>query len=370
MSQALERLRRCVSPVGFVAADTPRANYRRVWARDGCVCGVAALVSQDPELVAASRSTLRTLGAHQGPSGQIPSNVPLDGGAVSFGTTAGRIDATLWYALFLCLYGRLSGDDDCVAESWPVLVRAVDVVRAWEHNDGGLVYVPQAGDWADEYVLSGFLLYDQALRLWALKEIDAACERLGRSLGHERGHLAALMADRFGGPLPARAFFLAGFHAGAVFEQFDAWGNALCCLLDVGSDAEQRAACGYAERLSRFDLVPAFDPVIEPGHPDYGALERAAGHGFRNRPGRYHNGGLWPVITSFWVLAARRLGETALAERWSAGIAEANRLGDGGFPEYLDAQTGAPGGVSGLGWSAAAEIIARPEGVRLLAPTE
>ena len=33
-------------------------------------------------------------------------------------------------------------------------------------------------------------------------------------------------------------------------------------------------------------------------------------------------------------------------------------LGAGGFPEYLDATTGEPGGVRGLAWSAAAEIIA------------
>ena len=74
------------------------------------------------------------------------------------------------------------------------------------------------------------------------------------------------------------------------------------------------------------------------------------------------------MITGFWALAARRLGEGVLAERWTAGIARANGLGQDGFPEFLDAKSGEPGGVSGLGWSAAAEIIATADDLLLSAP--
>ena len=45
--------------------------------------------------------------------------------------------------------------------------------------------------------------------------------------------------------------------------------------------------------------------------PAYDALQRAAGGAFRNQPGRYHNGGLWPMITGFWALAARKLDQPA-----------------------------------------------------------
>lgn len=366
MEDALELLDRCTTAAGFVAADTERANYRRIWARDGCGCVLAALVSGDAARCAVARATLVTLQNQQGPCGQLPSNVGLDGATVSYGGTAGRVDATLWYVLACCLYGRLTGDDGFVADSWPALERACDVVRAWEHNDGGLVYVPQAGDWADEYVLSGYLLYDQALRWWGLRELDAAADRLGRRCLHQRGHLGRLIAERFeprpGGP----PFFCAGFHAGARFEPFDGFGNALCCLLDIGTEKSRRAALSHAAALTRHGLVAAFDPVIEPGDPRYPALQQAAGHGFRNRPGRYHNGGLWPVVTGFWSLAARRLGEPALADRWLDGVRRVNRLGPEGFPEYLDATTGEPGGVRGLAWSAAAELLATADGLRLL----
>jgi len=364
MERAIEQLRRCVSPAGFVAAPQPQANYRRIWSRDGCVCGLAALLSGEPELVAAFRRTLETLAAQQGPSGQLPSNVASDGSSVSYGGKAGRVDATIWYLLGTCLYGRLSGDDALVETHWGGLMRAQVLLRAWEYNDGGLLYVPQGGDWADEYVLSGYLLYDQVLRWWAQRELEAAGRRLSRSVDHGRDELPALIerhyaSDRDVGSTARRAaFFLAGFRAGGVFEQFDAWGNALCCLLGVGSEGLRRRSSEHAAGLSRFDLVPAFDPPITPDDAAYAELCHAAGERFRNRPGRYHNGGLWPLVTGFWALAARRLGLAEQAARWAGGIARANRLGEQGFPEYLDAQTGEPGGVSGLGWSAAAEVLA------------
>ncbi len=365
MDRALDLLKRCTTPAGFLAALDRRANYPRIWSRDGCICGLAALACGDPELVAALGKTLTTLGRHQGPSGQIPSNVTLDGQQISYGGKAGRVDATSWYILALCLYGRLGEGDELVAASWTALERACGALRAWEYNDLGLVYVPVGGDWADEYVLSGYLLYDQVLRLWALRELDAAAERLGRTASHERDHLADLITERFAptqgsaGP----AFFCAGFHPGARFSQFDAFGNALCCLLGVGSEQDRLASLRHAQQISRFDLVPAFHPAIEPDAPAYQALKLAAGGPFRNSPGRYHNGGLWPMITGFWALAARQLGPVELADRWTAGIKEANQQASWGFHEYLDANNGEPGGARQQAWSAAAEIIATASGL-------
>jgi hypothetical protein len=352
---ALELLRRCITPKGFVAALDERANYRRVWSRDGCIASLAALASGDAELVACAARTLITLRDHQGPSGQLPSNVGLDG-EVSFGGSAGRVDATLWWSLTVCLYGRVSGDDAVVADSWPALTRAVEVLRAWEHNDAGLVYVPQAGDWADEYLLSGYLLYDQCLRLWMIDELDRAAQRIGRRIAHQRGQLRELIAARFA-PDDDGGFFCAGFHAGARFDVFDAFGNALACLLDVGSEAQRAAALHHTKRLSRFDLVPAFWPPITGDDPRMAELEHAAAGRLRNTPGRYHNGGLWPMLTGFWCLAAERLGDDEQASRWRDGIARANAAGEG-YPEYLDAFSGEPGGVHGLAWSAAAQVVA------------
>jgi len=50
--------------------------------------------------------------------------------------------------------------------------------------------------------------------------------------------------------------------------------------------------------------VPAFDPVVQPDEPAYAVLQNTCAGTFRHQPGRYHNGGLWPMVAGFWVLAA------------------------------------------------------------------
>jgi len=49
--QAIQLLHACSTEDGFLASRTERDNYRRVWARDGVIVGLAALMSQDQDLI-------------------------------------------------------------------------------------------------------------------------------------------------------------------------------------------------------------------------------------------------------------------------------------------------------------------------------
>src|SRR5438477_4479901 len=113
-SQAYERslamLRRCLSPAGFLASPSDVDNYARIWARDGIISGLAALASGDADLVDGMRCTLLTLAQHQGPHGEIPSNVTIDGKQVSFGHLVGRVDAPLWYVIGVYAYSQTTND--------------------------------------------------------------------------------------------------------------------------------------------------------------------------------------------------------------------------------------------------------------------
>ena len=42
-SKAIELLQKCSSEQGFLASAQDISNYKRVWARDGVICGLAAL---------------------------------------------------------------------------------------------------------------------------------------------------------------------------------------------------------------------------------------------------------------------------------------------------------------------------------------
>jgi glycogen debranching enzyme len=116
--------------------------------------------------------------------------------------------------------------------------------------------------------------------------------------------------------------------------------------------------------LTRGGLVPAFAPVIRPGDPEWRLLRHNHRFGFRNHPGRYHNGGRWAWLTGLWVAALAPIDRPA-AERHADHLDAANALGprDGsegwGFAEFHDAGTNRPGGAMSMTWSAAGTVIAR-----------
>ena len=68
--QAVQLLHNCCTADGFLASTTDSANYRRIWARDGVIISLAALLTGDDELIRGVRATLTTLVEHQGPHGE------------------------------------------------------------------------------------------------------------------------------------------------------------------------------------------------------------------------------------------------------------------------------------------------------------
>lgn len=377
MTDALDLLHRCLTPAGFVAAPDERANYRRVWARDSVICGLGGLAAGDAALTEGLRTTLQTLADHIGPDGQIPSNVNPESGAVSYGGLAGRVDAGLWFVLGLGLYARLADDRAFATRLAPVVSGVLRLVRAWEFNARGLIYVPQSGDWADEYDLHGYLLFDQALRVAALRawapfaaddgDTLREAERLGALVEasfwpHAGGdadaayHPAAYRAALAEGAEP---FPFAALGPGGYARRFDALGSAIAVLAGLWPDRRDGLLShGLAlARAAPSGLVPAFDPVVGPGDAGWEALRANVHTVFSNRPGHYHNGGAWPMVNGWWGAALAHAGRADDAHNLTDALAAANCAG--GFPEYLDADTGAPHGTAPLGWSAAGEMLAR-----------
>ncbi len=158
----MDLLRRAATPYGFVASVRDITNYQRVWTRDGVITGLAALLSGEESLIKTFRDTLVTLFGHQHPAGFFPSNVDPQTSKASYGGNCGRIDNVSWAVIGLLQYERATGEGE-LAETWREEVqRAMGVLDAWEFNSKGLVYVPQSGNWADEYVQHGYVLYDRS----------------------------------------------------------------------------------------------------------------------------------------------------------------------------------------------------------------
>ncbi len=392
-TRAVALLHECNTADGFIASPTQHDNYQRIWARDGVIIGLAALRTGDEALIDGFRRTLLTLAEHQGPHGEIPSNVDGASGRVSFGGTAGRVDGNMWFMIGCGQYWRATGDDRFLDDMLPTLERVHFLLGAWEFNNRGLLYVPQTGDWADEYIHHGYVLYDQLLYLQALRELADMHAHVHGSADHamiERiTHLKHLIQANYwfmdGDGIPDNVYHeylyrhgrdaaphCADHHWMSFFAphgygyRFDGLANILASLLDVANTEQCRRVDAYIQHEltpESLALVPAFHPVIEPIDADWKDLHMTFRYSFKNNPYEYHNGGLWPMITGFYVADLARRGHPRLAARYLDGIHQANAMpmqGEPwGFAEYIHGLELTPGGTLHQGWSAAAAIIGK-----------
>ena len=353
LDAAVRLLGDLAGPHGIHASLADTANYRAVFARDAVMAGVAGLLMRDERVTGGLVRTLRQLRDLQGREGQVASNYELGDGAprVSFGTLAPRLDAATWYLVGIALGARAGVLDAAEFEaSAHAVVRLLD---ALEYNGRHLLYVPAGGNWADEYVYEGYILYDQVLRAWALRLLGDVHDEpawLDKADRIERRIDESYWPDdreACGHPLAAHSPVRRG-------EMFDL---AACSLLALSGLVPTRAAAALdwiaRHYLDGGALPPAFAPVIDEGHPDWPALRRYHLHGFRNRPYEYHNGGVWPIWLGWLALALARTGRLAELERLRGLVDE--RLGavaDFGFEEYLHGLTGAPGGTPRMAYTA------------------
>ncbi len=388
--RALDLITKCASEHGFLASTMESANYRRVWARDGCIVGLAALAVGREDLVTSTRSTLLTLAGHQGPHGEIPSNVDMETGRVSYGGTTGRVDADLWFVIGCGQYWRRTGDDEFLQAVAPALERVRFLLGAWEFNGRGLLYVPPTGDWADEYLQSGYVLYDQLLYLQAQREFEHLRAPLRQSpdplLASSIERLELLIAANYwippdGDDIPEFAYhevlyakgrsvaeehrsqhWMPFFTATGYGYRFDAFANVLVSLLGVADEAQNEVVDATIDRLEDGSYVlPAFCPVITPRDEDWEDLQMNFSYTFKNEPYEFQNHGRWPLLTGFYVADLARRGLHDRARAYLEGLHRANALEHEGrtwsFPEFIHGKEHTPGGTSPLAWSAAAAVV-------------
>jgi len=252
--------------------------------------------------------------------------------------------------------------------------KALFYLRCLELNGKGLVYIPYGGDWADEYINHGYVLFDQILHYFALdgyarisddKKIAGQRDMLKQIIYtnylpkqehkgseyvcNERLFKESLSEYRPPFPIPY-------FSSHSVHYHVDNFANALLLISDISSvdeDEMLRKVIVDMFLSDDFKILPAFHPVIEEGDEKWERLQKAYVFEFRNKPYRYHNGGLWPLVTGFFIASFGEKGGNLLEQFGRV-------LKDGGFVfhEYYHGKTHEPFGVTSLGFSASSYIIA------------
>ncbi|MCB0284506.1 MAG: glycogen debranching protein [Calditrichaeota bacterium] len=389
--KALELLHSCINNYGFLASTNNVDNYHRIWARDGCIIGLAALMSGEKQLVKTCKNTLITLAENQGPHGEIPSNVDVNSGRISYGGTAGRIDSSLWFIITCSQYWKNTGDNKFIERMTDTIEKVQFILGAWEYNNRGFLYVPLTGDWADEYLHTGYVLYDELLYLQTLRELISVYkhiddkknqaflekaerlqkliranywltenEKMPEMVYHEILYKKGLKAKH----RCAEKYWAPFFSPAGYGYRFDTLANILVSLLHVANKEQVEKVDKYIIDNLVSDtnkLLPAFHPVITPRDEDWEELQLTFAYSFKNKPYEYHNGGLWPFVTGFYVADLAYRGKTEKARQHLDAIHRANKSSmqnkKWGFPEYLNGKTYEPEGTSRMGWSAAAAVI-------------
>lgn len=368
---AVSLLHELRTPDGFLASTLNEDNYKRIWARDSMVCGLAALLLEDDLLIEGLRDSLLTLAEHQDPKGMIPSNVDPRTGEVSFGSLVGRVDANTWFVIGGLLYYLKTKDK----KTWKKIKKKVFKTRDYLHflelNNRDWIYTPLSGNWADEYPVHGYTLYDNILRIWGdrLYE-DYVMEQLYRfddktknnfwptpqgleNAYHREGYKKALEE----GVSNYAAFLLPGHYD----LRFDAAGNGLAFLLwPLEEHQKDRTTQKLDSFTSEFGapLVPAFWPVIDEDSFDWPLLKNNFSYSFKNHPGNFHNGGVWPVWMGLYALGLSANEMTEQVDQVIAAFeSKIAATDDWDFQEYLNPLNLQLGGKSRMGYSASGVIF-------------
>lgn len=385
--KALALIRKATVDKGILASLSEAANYKRIWARDAIIAGLAVLPTGDQNLIAGLGATLQTLANAQTPDGNIPNNVQTDSDGdivdVSYGGICGRVDSVLWFVIGVCNYIQATHDKAFADQMTPNIERALALLSIWEYNGRGLIYVPQSGDWADEFLFHGYVLLEQVLRLWALRCYanvfnDQKCVEQASNLQElirinywpQTDHMNSDFVyhprayGHFLDEHDEPDYWLVALTPGGYETQFDAFSNALCILLNLSNSHQSQSILDFGQNIMddlKQKMVPCFWPPIREDSASWKALQNNYGYKFSNYPYHYQNGGLWPMINGWWGLALHKSNRIQEAEKVLSGINHFNQDGlddeEWGFYEYAHTLTGTPGGTKHLIWSAAGALL-------------
>jgi hypothetical protein len=317
-------------------------------------------VSENQKLIESMRKVLETLSTNQTSHGHIPS-------LVHDKEDRGSSDTTPLFLLCVGIFRKVTGEYD-------FLQNAVSKAMTWMDyqslSDRCLIAQQPTSDWRDEQWVIGHGLYVNTI-------VYSYLRLLGQ---HEKADMMRKEMRKFtitGGVQPRHvregfeikhkpyfAFWTYKIHNS---ERFDLLGNSLAILSGIASSSRAEEMISWIEKESAYmikrgelavDLPPNFFPFIKPEDTDWRLRYETY-----NKPGEYHNGGIWPFICGLYVaalVAAKRYKLameklvllTHLIKNSNSGSIEF------GFNEWLKAQNGKAMGQDWQTWSAALYLYA------------
>lgn len=343
--------------------DLPRTagwGYPEPYTRDLMFSILGIAVSNNKKLLASIRRVLKTLAQNQTKHGHIPSLVHDNG-------NRGASDTTPLFLLGVGIYRKVTGNPDFLQE-------AVKKAMIWmEYQcplDLYLVAQQPTSDWRDEQWVLGYGLYVNTI-VYSYLRLLGQNERADMMFTEIRNFTNSGTSEpdplREGFMLKQKPYFAFWSYKIYSSDRFDLLGNSIAVLSGLVSVSEAEKMilwvedeCEVMKKRGELavNLPPNFFPFIKPEDSDWRLR-----YEIYNKPGEYHNGGIWPFICGFYVAALVAAKKYKLAEKKLIELTQMMKISkdkslEFGFNEWFKAQDGKAMGNDWQTWSAALYIYA------------
>ena len=335
-------------------------GYPEPYTRDCLICALGILVSGNQTLIASLRNVLETLARNQSVHGHIPS-------LVHDPENRGASDTTPLFLMALSFFRNVTGDADFLIDA---MRRALTWMDYQSPGDHLLVAQLPTSDWRDEQWVLGLglfvntIVYTYLRSLGYTEKADLFRHQLGQPVFHGHRQQPNRMEGLVIRGKPHYALWSYKIHCS---ERFDLLGNSLAIISGLATRSRARRIILWVENecdLLRAhgelvgELPPNFFPYITEQDPDWHSR-----YAIYNRPGEYHNGGVWPFTLGFYVAAIVAAGFPELAWRKLAALTKFVRKARNsslafGFNEWFRARDGVACGEDWQSWSAAMYLYA------------
>jgi glycogen debranching enzyme len=392
--KAIEVLRMNVTKSGFTASPEKVDNYYSVWSRDHAICALAAVLTDDKELIDTAKNGIRYLLRNQIDHGQVPSYIEVENRKKIYGGLGAitSIDSNMWIVIVAALLYKKTGDKRFINDTNMLrYTRFYRLFKAFDSNDCGLIEVPKAGDWADIMNRTYHVLYDECLYYESLKALKFLFK-----IGYEKNKDADIrkkVKKRINWiskrkPIVKRkinsSFWFTKENIEKIREEYmifekieekeydfyqshimpfkhhwenrmDVFGNILAIVTNISDKKKTKKIIEYIISNKINDDLPirCLYPPVYPKNIGWESIYK-----IKEQPHTYHNGGIWPMIGGFWIYCLMKNNRRRQAKKDLKNLAETLEKQEWKFNEYMHGKTLKPLGKNFQAWSAAGYIIA------------
>ena len=334
-------------------------GYPEPYTRDLSISALGIGASKNPVLINSLRRVLETVAANQSEKGQIPSLVHQR-------NNLGASDTTSCFLMAVGIFRKILNDATFLEGSVEKAMKWL----AYQCPTNLLIAQQPTSDWRDEQWVLGYGLFVNALTHLAYKLLGKheKADNLGNAIKQVTYASDASHAGPHEGlAIKNKPYYALWSYKVYSSERFDLLGNSLLLLSGLVSSsgakdmvtwiAKTRASMKETHLLA-VDVTPNFFPFIDPADEDWKPRYKEF-----NNPGDYHNGGIWPFISGFYIAALVSARLFQEAEDELLGLTHLiqkskDKTLEFGFNEWYKAQSGKPYGQDWQTWSASNYLYA------------